>query len=309
MLSGFCFLYRIKSVPKIPSVLKKREMANSIIRAIRYTSGQPKETSESLAREEALQIKINGRPYTITMRTPGQDQLLAVGLLFTEGIIHSPEDILSISQTPAEHGDHTLVVDITVHEEVIRGKNLFNRSIASSASCGVCGKTELCDLVSPQQTITTSKQLDVCLIPELLHQMHARQSVFEHTGGSHAAALFNIEGQLLAVQEDIGRHNAVDKVIGELFLNHTLSHADILFVSGRVSYEIVAKCAQAGIPFLLAVSAPSSLAVEFCQKRGITLLGFCRENRATVYTHEGNIMQQASTLQIFNDQGYETNFF
>ncbi|QHT67001.1 formate dehydrogenase accessory sulfurtransferase FdhD [Rhodocytophaga rosea] len=279
------------------------------IAAIKYTAGKPQETLESLAREEALQIKINCRAYTITMRTPGQDDKLALGLLFTEGIIHSREDILSVSQIPAPHGDHTLVVEVTIREEVVRGKNLFNRSIASSASCGVCGKTELCDLVSPQQIITTSKKLDICLIPELLQQMHARQSVFEHTGGSHAAALFSIEGKLLSVQEDIGRHNAVDKVIGELFLDNLLSQADILFVSGRVSYEIVAKCAQAGIPFLLAVSAPSSLAVEFCQKKGITLVGFCRENRATVYANEGNILQQANMLQTFNNQPHETSYF
>jgi FdhD protein len=168
-------------------------MANEKITAIRYTAGKPKETLESLAWEEALQIKINGQAYTITMRSPGQDQFLAVGLLFTESIIHSPEDILSVSQIPAPHGEYTLVVDVTIKEEVLRGKNLFNRSIASSASCGVCGKTELCDLVSPQQTITTSKQLDIRLIPELLQQMHARQSIFEHTGGSHAAALFSID--------------------------------------------------------------------------------------------------------------------
>jgi FdhD protein len=133
--------------------------------------------------------------------------------------------------------------------------------------------------------------------------------VFEHTGGSHAAAIFSISGQLQSVQEDIGRHNAVDKAIGDLFLRSQLSHADILFVSGRVSYEIVAKCAQAGIPFLLAVSAPSSLAVDFCQKKGITLVGFCRENRATVYTNEGNILQHTGTLQPFTDPGYETNYF
>jgi FdhD protein len=280
-------------------------MASKRVEAIKFVAGQTQGTFESLAIEEALQIKINGKAYTITMRTPGQDELLTMGLLFTEGVIHSPDDILSLSQIPAHHGDHTLIVDIRVKEEILQGKNLFNRSIASSASCGVCGKIELCDLVTPEHTLSTLKKLDICLIPDLLKQMNACQSVFEQTGGSHAAAIFSIDGRLLSIQEDIGRHNAVDKVIGDLFIAKKLKQADILFVSGRVSYEIVAKCAQAGIPFLLAVSAPSSLAVDFCQRKGITLLGFCRENRATVYTNEANILQQA----ILKDKHNEATYF
>jgi FdhD protein len=215
--------------------------------------------------------------------------------------------MLSVKETPATHGDYTLIIDVKIKEDVLAGKNLFNRSIASSASCGVCGKIELCDLITPSHVLSTSKKLDVCLIPELLHQINARQSVFEQTGGSHAAAIFSIDGKLLSIQEDIGRHNAVDKAIGDLFLNNQLSKADILFVSGRVSYEIVAKCAQAGIPFLLAVSAPSSLAVDFCRRKGITLVGFCRENRATVYANENQIRQQACPMQQTKlaDQPYE----
>jgi FdhD protein len=279
-------------------------MANKRTTAVKYLAGEPEETLEVLTQEEALQIKINGKAYTITMRTPGQDKLLAIGLLFTEGVIHSPEDILSLTQLPAIQGDYTLIVDLTLKEEILKGKNLFNRSIASSASCGVCGKIELCDLVTPEHTISVSKKLDVCLIPDLLQQMNARQSLFEQTGGSHAAAIFSINGELITLQEDIGRHNAVDKAIGELFLHKKLSEADILFVSGRVSYEIVAKCAQASIPFLLAVSAPSSLAVEFCKKKGITLIGFCRNNRATVYANETNILQQATLKEQHNEPKY-----
>lgn len=280
-------------------------MANKKITAVKYIAGQARETSEVLAREEALQIKINGKPYTITMRTPGQDTLLAAGLLFTEGIIRLPEDIITISETPAMLGDHTLIVDIKVKEEALAGKNLFNRSIASSASCGVCGKIELCDLPNPGQPLYTSEKLDIGLIPDLLQQMHAEQSTFEQTGGSHAAAVFSIHGKMLSVKEDIGRHNAVDKAIGDLFLRNCLYKAAILFISGRISYEIVAKCAQAGIPFLLAVSAPSSLAAEFCRRKGITLIGFCRENRATVYANEQNILQYqlAKQTATITDKG------
>lgn len=268
------------------------EMINKKIAAVKYIADQARETAEVLVREEALQIKINGRPYTITMRTPGQDILLAMGLLFTEGVIKVPGDIITILEVPAALGNFTLMVEVTLKEEVLAGKNLFNRSIASSASCGVCGKIELCDLVTPQQPLLTAKKLDICLIPFLLQQMQVAQSTFEQTGGSHAAAVFSIDGKLLSVQEDIGRHNAVDKAIGDLFMRNSLHAAAILFVSGRVSYEIVAKCAQAGIPFLLAVSAPSSLAADFCRQKGITLIGFCRENRATVYANEQNILQQ-----------------
>ena len=270
-------------------------MVNRKIAAVKFDAGEVKETVESVAREEALQITINLKPYTITMRTQGQDALLATGLLFTENIINHPTDIISATEVPAPNADHTLVVSLMIKEEVLHGKNLFNRSIASSASCGVCGKTELCDLPIPREPLYTTDKLTIEIIPRLLGQMSAAQSVFEQTGGSHAAAAFTIRGNLLSVQEDIGRHNAVDKVIGDLFLSDALQQAALLFVSGRVSYEIVAKCARAGIPFLLAVSAPSSLAVEFSRQQGITLIGFCRDNRCTVYTHEQNVVQYAST--------------
>ncbi|MEX2234929.1 MAG: formate dehydrogenase accessory sulfurtransferase FdhD [Cyclobacteriaceae bacterium] len=275
-----------------------KQMANKKVSAVRYNAGQPLQTFEILAGEEALQIKINSNPYTITMRTPGHDSMLAAGLLLTERVIKDQEDIIGITEIPASAGDHTVIVDVQVKEEALVGKNLFNRSIASSASCGVCGKIELCDLLSPEQPLLNSGKLDIELIPELLQQMQAEQATFVKTGGSHAAGVFSIDGELLSVKEDIGRHNAVDKAIGDLLLRGSLENADILFISGRVSYEIAAKCAEANIPFLLAVSAPSSLAVDFCSRNGITLIGFCRENRATVYANERNILQHASTAPI-----------
>lgn len=260
--------------------------------AVKYYDGVPEASNEALTREEALQIKINGRSYTITMRTPGNDGILAAGLLFSEGIIKQPDDILDMHEVQTVQGDCTLSIDVHVKEEILAGQNLFNRSIASSASCGVCGKIDLCDLAVPVKFNTTSRKLEVGVIPKMLERMRALQNTFELTGGSHAAALLTIDGNVLAVREDIGRHNAVDKVIGELFLQRSLHLADVILISGRVSYEIVAKCSQARISFLLAVSAPSSLAVDFCNKSGITLIGFCRENRATVYTHPENIQQK-----------------
>jgi FdhD protein len=283
-------------------------MSNRNITAIKYTAGQPEETSEVLTGEEALQIKINGRPYTITMRTPGEDKILTAGLLFTERVIENREDIINLSEIPAALGHHTLIVEAQVTQKALEGKNLFNRSIASSASCGVCGKIELCDLHTPEPPLLSDQKIDVQLIPDLLQQMQERQSTFERTGGSHAAAIFSLDGTLLSAKEDIGRHNAVDKVIGHLLLENKLHKASILFISGRVSYEITAKCAAASIPFLLAVSAPSSLAVSFCQQMGITLIGFCRANRATVYTNKKNVLQfdlisqEVSTMEN-NDEG------
>jgi FdhD protein len=250
--------------------------------AIRYSEGISGDSKEELTWEEALQIKINGKPYTVTMRTPGNDTFLAAGLLLAEAVVSSYDDILSIKETATS-------VDVEIKKELLVNQNLFNRSIASSASCGVCGKTEICDLVIPREVNSNSKKLRTDLIPGLLGSMRNQQSTFERTGGSHAASLFTIDGDLLTVHEDIGRHNAVDKVIGELLISQTLTNAAILVISGRVSYEIVVKCAQAKIPFLVAVSAPSSLAVDFCTRYGITLIGFCRDRRFTVYSHSENM--------------------
>jgi len=261
------------------------------INAVQYLEGLPKTSCEVLTREEALQIRINEKSYTITMRTPGNDDILAAGLLFSEGIINQPDDILEIHETPTPGEDFTLAVDVQIKEAVLANQNIFNRAIASSASCGVCGKTDICDLVVPVKLNTTPDKLEIGRIPQMLEKMRALQETFEKTGGSHAAALLTIGGGVLGVREDIGRHNAVDKVIGELFLQGRLHLAEIMLISGRVSYEIVAKCSRAKISFLLAVSAPSSLAVDFCDRSGITLIGFCRDNRATVYTHSENIQQ------------------
>jgi FdhD protein len=265
--------------------------------ATKYSKGQPEKTFEMLAQENALQIKVNERAYSITMCSPSNNIVLAVGLLYSEGILQKTSDIISITDDSDEHNKQVLSVNINVHPEALEGKNLWNRSIASSASCGVCGKTEIFDIYHTSQTLKTTEKLDITRVPYLLNEMRSRQAKFDETGGTHGAALFNMDGTVLSVQEDIGRHNAVDKTIGELFLSNTLGNADILAVSGRVSYEIVSKCAMANIPFLLAVSAPSSMAVEVCNEKGITLIAFCRENRATVYTHQQHVISPGS-LQI-----------
>ena len=262
--------------------------------ATKYINGLPEKTFEMLAPENALQIKVNGRAYSITMCSPSNNIMLAVGLLYTEGILRKTSDIISITEESDEENKQALSVNVNVHTEALEGKNLWNRSIASSASCGVCGTTEICDIYHKSPPLETTEKFDITRVPELLKEMRSRQSTFDETGGTHSAALFSIDGTMLSVQEDIGRHNAVDKTIGELFLSSTLEKADILAVSGRVSYEIVSKCAMANIPFLLAVSAPSSMAVEVCNEKGITLIAFCRENRATVYTNQQHVISPRS---------------
>ena len=262
--------------------------------ATKYSNGHPEKTFEMLAQENALQIKVNGRAYSITMCSPSNNVILAVGLLYTEGILRKTSDIISITEEFDEQNKLVLSVNVNIHPDALQGKNLWNRSIASSASCGVCGKTEILDIYHTSQPLKNTETLDIARVPELLNEMRLRQSTFDETGGTHSAALFNMDGSMLSVQEDIGRHNAVDKTIGELFLSSTLAKADILAVSGRVSYEIVSKCAMANIPFLLAVSAPSSMAVQVCHEKGITLIAFCRENRATVYTHQQHVISSRS---------------
>ena len=265
--------------------------------ATKYSNGHPEKTFEMLAQENALQVKVNGRAYSITMCSPSNNIILAVGLLYTEGILRKTSDIISITEECDEQNKLVHSVNVNIYPEALLGKNLWNRSIASSASCGVCGKTEILDIYHTSQPLKNTETLDIARVSELLHEMRLRQSTFDETGGTHSAALFNIDGSMLSVQEDIGRHNAVDKTIGELFLSSTLANGHILVVSGRVSYEIVSKCAMANMPFLLAVSAPSSMAVQVCHEKGITLIAFCRENRATVYTHQQHVISQTS-LQI-----------
>ena len=189
---------------------------------------------------------------------------------------------------PNEKGFITSV-DVTIPKEKV-GKGMeISRSIVSVSSCGICGKSELDTLPSDSKKIIVEEKLDSELVGRMFEQMNSAQNTFKQSGGSHAAAAFTIEGKQLTIQEDIGRHNAVDKVIGSLIFQKQLNNAKCMVVSGRISYEIVNKCFAAGIPFLAAVSAPSSLAVDLSEALGITLMAFCRENKFTAYSHIENI--------------------
>ena len=221
-------------------------------------------------------------PFTVTLRTPGEDRKLALGLLFAEELVEGMEDIASIQAEPPAGGAQIWSVKL---KKPVATEKLSNRSLASTSSCGLCGKTQWEPPAVSVKPAALIGEFAVTSLPRCFQEMHARQELFGRTGGCHAAAVFSREGRMLAFGEDVGRHNAVDKTVGELLEQGNISEAYLLCVSGRVSFEIGSKAARAGFSVLAAVSAPSSLAIEYCREAGITLLGFCRGQRATAYTH------------------------
>lgn len=240
---------------------------------------------DALTIEEALQININNKPFTVSMRTPGNDVSLVRGLLHAEGVINNIDFIPEISLKKENEKGIVTIVNVNIPEEELGEGYSNSRSLLSVSSCGICGKTELGDLAFIGKTIDDNDKIDIGLIHNLFNKMNNFQFDFRKSGGTHAAAAFNLNGDLLAAMEDIGRHNAVDKIIGKLINDKKLNEAKIMTVSGRISYEIVIKCFKARIPFLAAVSAPSSLAVDYAKELGITLFAFCRDERATCYSN------------------------
>jgi FdhD protein len=253
-------------------------------RALRQQGQETSDVTDLLTAERALQIVVNGQSYSLTMQTPGAERYLVRGLLHAEGA--GEGGFLLFAQS--EQDDAT-VVEVEIDCPDLPGGT---RRLAATSSCGLCGKQSLDDVL---RDIAPVGKDGVRTDARRLHLIHAdmrrRQDTFTGTGGSHAAAAATADGEVLCVFEDIGRHNAVDKVVGFLLEKGLLDRADILAVSGRVSFEIVQKCARAGIPVLTAVSAPSSLAVESAERWGITLAGFCREDRATFYSCPGRVEQ------------------
>ena len=241
---------------------------------------------DNLTAEQALQININNKPFTITMRTPGNDIELIRGLLYSEDIYRDSENLM-IDLTENKEKSIT-EAEIQVNPNLLKAGYSNSRSFLSVASCGICGKTELDD-IDTSCTIKDSTQLNIGKLYEMFEAMKKEQPTFKLSGGSHASSAFTINGDLLCTMEDIGRHNAVDKVIGYLVNNKLIKQAKCITVSGRISYEIVAKAFAAKIPILAAVSAPSTLAVDFSKELGITLVAFCRENKATCYSHPKRI--------------------
>jgi FdhD protein len=264
-------------------------------RATHVTAGQAITRPETLAVEEPLEIRVNGTPVTVTMRTPGSDIELAQGFLLTEGVIARREDVLTIRYCGGrgENGANTYnVLDVTLAPGVKPPGLDVTRNFYTTSSCGVCGKASL-DAVRVIGRFTPADDR-VTVTPATLKAMPAQlrsaQKVFDSTGGLHAAALFDADGTMLAVREDIGRHNAVDKVVGWALEHERIPAAgSVLLVSGRASFEITQKAVLAGIPVLAAVSAPSSLAVSLAEEFGVTLVAFLRAASMNVYTRADRI--------------------
>lgn len=248
-------------------------------------------TQDALAVEEPLEIRLryeaDGQPTTrslsITMRTPGHDFDLASGFLFTEGIVQRAEQIAGLHHC----GGQANVVRVDLQADVTIDFARLQRHFYTSSSCGVCGKTsiEALQATSCPTLPTTGWQFETSVIHALPNKLRAAQAVFDSTGGLHAAALFDAQGKLLALREDVGRHNAVDKLIGAQFQAGSTPLAErLLLVSGRASFELVQKALMGGIPILAAVGAPSSLAVELADNFGMTLIGFVRDGRFNIYS-------------------------
>lgn len=264
-------------------------MATSDYEGKKFENGEASKIVDSLTIEEALQININGEPFTVTMRSPGDDIQLVRGLLHSEGIINDPSYNLDIIIRKENDNGIVTIVDLSIPENKLGTGYTNSRNLLSVSSCGICGRKELDELSFMGKVIDESRQLDISVIDSMFEKMNTTQRAFQQSGGSHAAAAFDMQGELLSSKEDIGRHNAVDKVVGELLISGDLKKIAVITLSGRISYEIIIKAFKAKIPVLCAVSAPSTLAVDYAKELGITLLAFCRENRATCYSHPHRI--------------------
>lgn len=249
------------------------------------TDGSTREVSDVTAREEPLEIRVEGRSVAVVMRTPGHDEELACGFLVSEGVVKNPRDILEVSQCPSVNNKHGNIVDVLLGGAVVDWDSL-TRHVFSASSCGLCGKTSIESVFQQFAMVNAGWQVSPKLIASLPDKLRAAQETFAKTGGLHASGLFDLDGNLVVLREDVGRHNALDKILGYALQRGLLPlERHILLVSGRVSFEIIQKALAGGIPLVAAISAPSSLAVEFAQEAGQTLIGFLRGETMNVYTH------------------------
>jgi len=251
--------------------------------SIKVIDQHHKKIIDCLVIEAPLQININGEAYTVVMRTPNDDLELIRGLLYAEDIYKRNEEI--VFEITEKKEDFSTIINACIPPDKIGKGYLNKRTLLSVSSCGICGKKELKDLAVSGDKIKTAIRFYPNEIKQMYEKMNKLQKTFHSSGGSHAASLFNKKQELLTIKEDIGRHNAVDKTIGDLLLKNQLKQASYLLVSGRVSYEIISKAFIAKIPVIVAVSACSSLAVDFAKEFGICLIGFSRENKMTIYSH------------------------
>jgi FdhD protein len=281
----------MKSPAKTPQESDRQPdpSSRSVPRVLRWRDGRADLHPDELAVEEPLEIRVRGRAISVTMRTPGHDDELAAGFLLTENVIAAAADISKISA--CEHNEEGNLVNVLLAPEVAVDFDKLTRHVFASSSCGLCGKATIDAVAQHFPPVTSEVKFPAALLASFPDQMRSAQASFDRTGGLHAAALFDTHGQMLVLREDIGRHNAVDKVLGWAVLNrHLPLDRHVLLVSGRSSFEIMQKSLAAAIPIVAAVSAPSSLAVEFAQSNAQTLIGFLRGNRMNVYSHPHRVI-------------------
>ena len=248
----------------------------------RYRSGQIIESTDVIAPEEPLEIRIEGRPTAVLLRTPGDDIDLTVGFLFTEGVIEEFSDIHAIAHVDDPTTPHGNTIDVVLASGVsVEQKSAADRNIFASSSCGVCGKASIDRIFCSTPPLPKCPSLSAKLILELPERLLKEQHLFSETGGIHASGLFDREGKLILLREDIGRHNTVDKIIGAMLRQEREEELEeaLLLVSGRAGFEIVQKSIVARIPWLLAIGAPSSLAVSLAQQGNLGLVGFLKAER------------------------------
>ncbi|MGA2229553.1 MAG: formate dehydrogenase accessory sulfurtransferase FdhD [Tepidisphaeraceae bacterium] len=257
---------------------------------LHWTNTGVVERDDHLAQEEPLEIRVRGRPISITMRSPGHDDELAAGFLLSENIIHRRQDVLRID--PCERNEYGNLINVQLAPEVPVDFARLTRHVFAASSCGLCGKAtiEAISAHTPPIANDNSPVVDAATLAALPEKMRQGQTDFSRTGGVHAAALFDSGGNLIVLREDVGRHNAVDKALGHALLNGlTPLDRHILLVSGRSSFEIMQKALAARIAVVAAVSAPSDLAAQFATENRQTLIGFLRSDRMNVYSGRGRV--------------------
>ncbi|WP_329362201.1 formate dehydrogenase accessory sulfurtransferase FdhD [Streptomyces sp. NBC_01483] len=276
-------------------------------KVIRIRDGAISTRPDTLVAEEPLEIRLNGKPLAITMRTPGDDFALAAGFLVSEGVFGEADELQNIVYCAGAtvDGSNTYnIVDVRTAPGVVMPDITLERNVYTTSSCGLCGKASLDAVRTTARWVIDDGaeappvRLEPALLAGLPDRLRAAQRVFDRTGGLHAAALFTEDGELLDVREDVGRHNAVDKLVGRALQRGDLPLSrTILLVSGRASFELAQKAVMAGIPVLAAVSAPSSLAVDLAAETGLTLVGFLRGPSMNVYAGEHRIALRAAAAQ------------
>jgi len=275
--------------------MKDRSMTPVAIR--RYVDGVPSDERDLVASEEPMEIRAVTPDAThsvaVTMRTPGHDFELAVGFMLAEGLIAGRQDVVDVSYCPdPDEIQQFNIVNVTLAPSAGFDPTLLQRNFYATSSCGVCGKASLdaVELISRHSPGDDPSRVSVATLAAMPPQLRSAQKVFASTGGLHGAALFDLDGTMLAVREDVGRHNAVDKVIGWALESGRIPlYGKVLLVSGRASFELTRKAVMAGIPVLAAVSAPSSLAVDLAAQSGLTLVAFLRGDSMNVYSRADRI--------------------